>query len=151
MRRGLAAVLVIGVGVGMGAAPALADKVYHSRHYRLRPVNGAPLRSGFVENIHANGPTVYAHELYVLNGARPNTTYRVVLRIYPGDTTCSTTPILLQTALLRTNVAGNGHASHVFTPADANGLHGLTVGARWTLYKGTAARYRTGCETVVLD
>ena len=49
----------------------------------------APLRSMFVENIHANGPNVFAHEQYVVNGAEPNTTYDVVLTISIGDPTCT--------------------------------------------------------------
>jgi hypothetical protein len=55
---------------------AAGDAVYHSHHVALHPVGGAPLRSGFVENIHPNGPQVYAHEVYVLNGAQPDTTTR---------------------------------------------------------------------------
>src|SRR4051812_2282491 len=103
------------------AGPAFADSVYHSGHYNLTAVSGAQLRSGFVENIHANGPIVYAHEQYVLNGAAPNTTYHVALMIFPGDTTCSGTPaVTIPTATIDTNAAGNGVAYHVFTPADAD-------------------------------
>ena len=133
------------------AGPAVADGVYHSSHYNLTAVKAAPLRSGFVENIHANGPTVYAHEQYVLNGAAPNTTYHVVLMIFPGDTTCSGTGVTIPTATIQTNAAGNGVAYHVFTPADADGLRGLTVGGMWTLSAGNSPSYQTGCETVVLD
>ena len=56
---------------------AAADSVYHTEHLALRPVGDAPLRSGFVNNIKAQGPMVYAHEVYVLNGALPNETYTV--------------------------------------------------------------------------
>lgn len=105
----------------LGAVPAFADGVYHSSHYDLNAVDAVPLRSGFVENIHANGPTVYAHEQYVLNGAAPNTTFQVVLMVFPGDPTCSTTPMSIPVATIQTNAAGNGVASHVFTPADADG------------------------------
>ena len=83
--------MMVGVPVVL-AGPAAADRVYHSGHYDLAALDAAPLRNGFVENIHANGPTVYAHEQYVLNGATPNTTYQVVLMVFPGDTTCSGTP-----------------------------------------------------------
>jgi hypothetical protein len=133
------------------AGPASADSVYHSSHYNLTAVNEAPLRSGFVENIHANGPDIYAHEQYVLNGAAPNTTYDVGLMIFPGDTTCSSTPMSISTATIQTNAAGNGVASHVFTPADADGLRGMTVGGIWTISSGSTADYQTGCETIVLD
>jgi hypothetical protein len=137
--------------IGFNAGTASADSVYHSSHVGLNAVNGAPLRSGFVENIHANGPTVYAHEQYVLNGAAANTTYHVVLMVFPGDTTCSTSPIPIPTATIQTNAAGNGTAYHVFTPADADGLHGTTVGGMWTVSAGGSPDYQTGCETIVLD
>jgi len=66
-----AAVLSAGLTVGLTVAPALADAVYQSSHIALLPTGTTPLRSGFVENIHANGPNVFAREIYVLNGAQP--------------------------------------------------------------------------------
>ena len=56
---------------------AAGDAVYHSQHIGLHPVGGALLHSGFVENIHPNGPQVYAHEVYVLNGANGNATHGI--------------------------------------------------------------------------
>ena len=70
---------------------------------------------------------------------------------YPGDTTCSTSPITIPTAPLETNVAGSGNAYHVFTPADAEGLHGLTLGGKWVLMNGTTVEYATSCATIHLD
>ena len=93
MRRGLFVLPLIAIASGVGAMSALADGTYHSGHYALAPLAGAPLRSGFVENIHPNGPNIYAHEQYVVNGAQPNTDYQVELSIFPGDLTCSTTPL----------------------------------------------------------
>ncbi len=152
MRKSVAfAGAVVGLTIGLGAAPALADGTYHSSHYALTPVGAAPLRSGFVENIHPNGPNVFAHEQYVLNGAAPGAGYVVVLAIFPLDTTCSSTPISIPTATIQTNAAGNGVSEHVFTPADAAGLRGLTLGAIWTVSTGGTPAYQTGCETVVLD
>jgi hypothetical protein len=143
--------MMIGAPVVL-AGPAAADRVYHSGHYDLTALNAAPLRSGFVENIHANGPTVYAHEQYVLNGAEPDTTYQVVLMVFPGDTTCSGAPAAsIPTATIQTNAAGNGVAFHVFIPADADGLHGATVGGFWTVSAGNTPDYQTGCATIVLD
>ena len=134
-----------------GALSARADAVYHSQHVALSPTGGAPLRSGFVENIHADGPNVYAHEQYFVNGAEPDTTYQVVLMIFPLDTTCSSSSITIPTALIATNAAGNGSADHVFTPADADGLRGLTVGGMWLLMKGNTVVYATSCATIHLD
>jgi hypothetical protein len=134
-----------------GAVSARADAVYHSQHIALAPIGPVPLRSGYVENIHADGPNVFAHEQYVVNGAEPNTTYQVVLMVFPGDTTCSASPITIPTAMLTTNAAGNGNAYHVFTLADAEGLHGLTVGGKWFLMNGNTAEYATACSTIHLD
>ncbi|TMK36971.1 MAG: hypothetical protein E6G58_03095 [Actinobacteria bacterium] len=137
--------------VWLGAGPALADGTYHTSQYAFAAVNGASIRSGFVENIHADGPNVYAHEQYVLNGGDPGTTYQVVLMIFPGDPTCSGTAIVIPTASLRTNAAGNGTAYHVFTPEDAGGLRGLTVGGMWFLVDGGSPAYATACAPVELD
>src|SRR5512133_1121682 len=97
-------------------AGAGADAVYHSRHLALEPVGAAPLRMGFVENTHANGPMVYAQEMYVLNGALPNTTYEVDLLAYLSDPTCSGTATDFGSVSLTTNIAGNGTTRRVFRP-----------------------------------
>ena len=132
--------------------PAGADPAYHTGHIAFSAVEEAPLRSGFVQNIHANGPHVYAHEIYQLSGAEPKTSYDVVLSIWTANTSCSAGPALqIPTAELTTNPAGNGWADVVFTPAAADGLRGLTVSARWTVWDGTKATYATDCEVVSLD
>src|SRR5437870_1264655 len=82
---------------------ASADRVYHSEHLDLSPVGGAPLRSGFVENIHPNGPNVFAHEIYQVNGAAADSTYQVALLIYPFAPNCSGAPAAVPTAVLQTN------------------------------------------------
>ena len=151
MRRVLVTFALAGIVVMAGAVSARADRVYHSQHVALSPIGGAPLRSGFVENIHADGPNVYAHEQYVVNGAEPDTTYQVVLMIFPLDTTCSSSPITIPTAVITTNAAGNGSADHVFTPADADGLHGLTVGGMWVLVHEGTPEYATACTVIHLD
>lgn len=132
------------------APAALADAVYHSSHIALVPVGSAPLRSGFVENIHANGPNVFAHEEYVLNGAMPNTSYTVTIHVFaaPG---CTNTVFDLDTATLTTNPAGNGTAEKVFTPADVDGLANSTIYAYWTVSTGGSVTYMTACQTIQLD
>jgi hypothetical protein len=147
----LAPVLALVVTLSAGSA-ARADRVYHSHHYPLSPVGGAPLRSGYVENIHANGPNVYAHEVYALNGADDDASYQVSLSIWTSNTSCAGTPDLqLSTATVSTNDAGNGLAQAVFTPEQAGGLRGLTVSAMWSLLGGASPAYRTGCEVLALD
>jgi hypothetical protein len=135
-------------------APVGADSTYLTAHIALAPVANAPLASGFVQNIHANGPTIYAHEIYQLNGAEPNASYQVVLSIWKSNTTCTGSPSLqFPTAAVMTNGAGNGLADIVFSPADATaaGIRGLTVGAMWTLWNGTTATYVSDCEVISLD
>ena len=89
------------------AAPALADSVYPSQHIALTPVGGAPLAMGFVENIHANGPRVFALERYVLVGAAPSTEYQVTIQIY-GDPGATVSLGALPTIAFKTNGVGNG-------------------------------------------
>src|ERR1043165_8971704 len=112
MRRALFSSLAAAICLAglVGASVARGDAVYHSAHYALQPIGGAPLRSGFVENIHPNGPNVFAHEQYVVNGAQSSTTYQVVIEVFPGDTSCASTPLIIPTATLTTNAAGNGTA-----------------------------------------
>ena len=90
------------------AAPALADQVFHTTHAAVHAVAGAPLQSGFVNDIHSNGTVNSAHEEYHLNGAQPNTTYQVQLVIYP-TTNCTGAPFLVfPTSQLTTNGSGGG-------------------------------------------
>jgi hypothetical protein len=132
------------------APAALADAVYHSSHIALMPVGSAPLQSGFVENIHANGPNVFAHEEYVLNGAMPNTSYTVTIHVLAGPG-CTNTLFDLDTTTLTTNPAGNGTAEKVFTPADVDGLANSTIYAYWTVSTGGSVTYMTACQTIHLD
>jgi hypothetical protein len=138
----------------LSGSATYADQQYHSQHYDLTPVNGAPLVSGFVENIHANGPTVFAHERYVLNGVSPDSLYQVVLSIWTSNSTCSGSPTFqLHPAELQTNAAGNAEAGHTFSPqvVEQAGLLGHTVSAKWQLWTGGSPNYETGCEVVPLD
>lgn len=151
MRRSL---LVLALGLFSLAAlslPAAADGVYHSSHISFAPVGDVPLRSGFVENIHPNGPNVFAREQYSVNGAEPNATYDVVLTVSIADTTCTHPSFSMTTATITTDAAGNGTAAHVFTPADAAGLRGLLIGGMWQLVRAGTPVYATGCEAVQLD
>jgi hypothetical protein len=147
-------VLAVAIVAGAGALvpAALSDAVYHSEHLALTPVGDAPLRSGFVENTHANGPNVYAHEIYVLNGALPNTTYSVTLLLYPEDPTCSGTAVPVPTATFMTGGSGNGRADATFDVAtvDAFGIRHATHGIVWTI-SGGGSTYMTTCTTVTLD
>jgi hypothetical protein len=152
MRRALGLAVVVASAVVTTAVPAMGDAVYHSEHIALAPVGDAPLRVGFVQNIHANGPVVFANERYVLVGASPGTAYDVSLRLWVGDTTCAGDPMaVLPTASFTTNVAGNGVGRVALPPTAADGLHGATLGIVWVLSTGGAPTYVSSCIDVTLD
>jgi hypothetical protein len=143
-----------GAALATTVAPAAADATYRTERLALVALGGAPLRAGAVVNAHANGPRIYAHEQYTLVGAQPRTDYQVVLLVDLDSAACATAPELrVPTAVLTTNAAGTGTASAVFTPADAAGLRGLTVGGRWqvTLKDSNDVLYQTACTAITLD
>jgi hypothetical protein len=141
--------------VAAALAPPLAsaDQVYHTEHLALAPVGGAPLRSGFVQNIKANGPVVYAHEIFVLNGARPRSAYTVTRSFFPFDKRCSgkNGVFASQVADLQTNASGNAKADVFVRPADVAGFEGVH-GVMWTVrIAGGGIAYQTVCTKVTLD
>jgi hypothetical protein len=136
------AILTLGL-----AGAATADPAYHTERLALRGVGGAP-GGGMIVNVHANGPNVYAHEIYTLSHAVPGT-YQVVLNIYPGTLDCSGTPIMLPTAEITTNAVGNGRADAKFTPEMVGELRGSTLSISWTVTG--PATYVTRCTVVTLD
>jgi hypothetical protein len=134
------------------APAAVADDVYHSEHMPLTPVGTAPLRTGFVENIHADGPMVYAQEVYVLNGALPDADFEVHLLAYPFDPACAGTAVGFGFTTLTTNGAGNGRAKRLIRPADVPAeLRDATHGVRWEVRAGGVTMYATACTAVPLD
>ena len=131
---------------------AAADSVYHTEKLPLTAVGDAPLRSGFVLNIKANGPTIYAHEIYVLNGAVPGETYTVTNNFYFEDPDCSGTDVFLtDTATMTAGTRGNARGDVFFVPADVEGLEGVH-GVVWTVRDAAGdLAYQTTCTAVTLD
>jgi len=143
------AVLVIAVL----APPAAADRVYHSEHLGLTSVGGLPLRSGFVENIKAEGPQIYAHEIFVLNGAVPNATYAVSRNLFPFDPDCTGANDVFtsKVADLRTNASGNARGDTKVAPEEVAGFEGVH-GVLWTVADAAGmVVYQTACTAVTLD
>jgi hypothetical protein len=128
---------------------ATADRVFHTLHAELHSVGGAPLRSGFVNDIHTNGVVNAAHEIYHLNGAIPRTTFQVTILFYVADPTCSTAPLMFPTATVTTNGAGNGNARITF-PAGPPST-GPTNGIRWEFSTAAGVAYATDCAPLDLD
>jgi len=128
-----------------------ADSVYHTEHLALTPVGDAPLRSGWVTNIKAQGPMVYAHEVYVLDGARPNETYTVTNNFHFHSPDCVDNDFPFDTAVMTTDPDGNARGEKRFTPADVAGFQGVS-GVFWTVRDSTGqVVYRTECTAVTLD
>ena len=141
-------ILISAAALALGlAGSAAADSAYHTERLALRGVDGAP-GGGMVVNVHANGPNVYAHEIYTLSHAVPGT-YQVVLNLYTGSLDCSGTLATLPTAEITTNAVGNGQADVKFTPEMVGELRGSTVSISWTVIG--PATYVTRCTVVTLD
>jgi hypothetical protein len=131
-----------------------ADQAFHTERITLASINGAPLHSGFVVDIHANGPQVFALERYVLAGAAANTTYQVNLLLFSPNSTCTGAPFVVPEKQLHTDAVGNAEAGILLTPADIpQSLHNTTISVIWQVVNlGTgAANYQTGCVVVAID
>lgn len=106
-----------------------------------------------MENAHANGPTIIAHEQYVLNAAQPTTTYQVTLNIFVRDTTCAgSAGVVFPTAVITTNTAGNGSGDAFFLPSGVPAvLRNATHGFIYTVSDSSGVQYSSGCVVVTLD
>jgi hypothetical protein len=146
------AIALLGIISAASANQALADRVYHSSHIALHTVAGAPLKSGFVENIHPNGPQVFARERYVLIGATANTSFTVTLQVHFGSPVCAGDSVTIPSATFETNAVGNGSAQLLIPPEGIPPTaHGTTAGVLWEFSSGGQVVYETDCETVNLD
>ena len=152
------------LAVLLAATPAAADSTYQTERLALRPAADSDEKgSGMVVNAHPNGPRIYAHEQYLLTGAKPHETYQVYLLLaaYDEDTFDADCEALeempggtgLATSSIATNSAGNGSANYVFTFefVDSAGLRGMTFTAAWRVDLGSSPAYRTGCTAIQLD
>lgn len=118
----------------------------------VKPVGGAPLQSGAVEDTFTEGPKNYAIERYQLNGALPNTTFDIRLVITIGKDDCSGPEIIQPSVQLTTNNHGNGQASvrvpPEFLPPIAfdkvNSLH-------WQFVANGVVYYDTECTAIFED
>jgi hypothetical protein len=146
----LAAALAVAI-CGALTQTAAADSNFHTERIPLTPVGSAALRVGFVVDIHANGPQVFAIERYVLVGASPHATYQVRLQLFGDSAGCAANTHIttVPTATVETNVAGNGVGGFVFRPADAP--HNVKVGIVWEFTQNGNVAYTTACIAVTTD
>lgn len=151
--RRLFALLAVAVLTASAATPAAAAPI-PAEHVPLVSVGDEPLREGFVEVIHPNGPQVYTHHVYSLTGATRDQSYHVVISIWTSNLTCSGDPqFVIPAAVLVTNASGNGGADAVFDPGlvAALGLRDRTIGGKVTLVREGSPAYTTGCHVVRHD
>jgi hypothetical protein len=141
-------------GVAAAAAGLAAAEPFPAQHFELTSLGGEPLRGGFVEVAHPDGPRVFARHVYQLNGARRHASYDVAIAIWTSSLACAGAPdFVLPAAVLVTNDAGNGLANVTFPPEllSALGLRGLTIGGTVTLARDGSPAYTTGCRINRLD
>jgi hypothetical protein len=137
-----------------GVPQVSADQTFHTEQIPLTSVSGAPLHSGFVVDIHANGPQIFALERYVLAGAAPSAAYQVNSLIFLTNTACTGAPFVSPDTRLQTDVAGNGEAGIVITPAQIPAsVHNTVISIIWQVVNlGTGAvDYETSCIVVAVD
>jgi hypothetical protein len=145
----LGLIAAVAVGVFALVPSAFADQVFHTSHAALHPLGDAPLKSGFVNDIHTNGAVSAAREEYHLNGAQPGT-YQVQLLIYPSQSCAGVPSATVLTALFTTSAGGNGNASATFPAGPAN-VPPLEVGIVWQLLSNGVPVYATDCVPVAID
>ena len=150
MRRRLTLLPMATVALLLAAAPAAADSTYQTERLVLRPTVVGEEGSGMVVNAHPNGPRIYAHEQYLLTGAKAGETYEVWLLV---GSDCDSLDRFRPTASITTNAAGNGGAGYFFTFAeiDALGVRGATLAAAWEVVNDGVVAYQTDCTSIELD
>jgi len=153
--KGVVAAMCVMVLLAVMVSIAAADDVYRSDHIPFNPVGDRPLKTGFVENIHSDGPQLYAIERYVLNGASPNTEFYIKPLVYLANAGCTDglIPFPVENTI-NTNHVGNGTTLVTLPPEAAAGLAGLTINVRWQLLVGALdgpVAYETDCAVITLD
>jgi len=150
--------MVASLTLGLAAATALPGPAFALTRCSTPPLPAAPRRQSaasvrLCENAHANGPTIIAHEQYVLNAAQPTTTYQVTLNIFVRDTTCAgSAGVVFPTAVITTNTAGNGSGDAFFLPSGVPAvLRNATHGFIYTVSDSSGVQYSSGCVVVTLD
>ena len=145
-------VVVSAVACAVLTPIAAADAVFHTEHLHLTPMGAEPLRSGFVQDIKAEGPQIYAHELFVLNGALPGASYTVTRNFFFLDPECDGSLVFASDlAQLATNAGGNARADIFVSPDEVAGFQGVH-GVMWTVKNAAqVVVYRTDCTAVTLD
>lgn len=157
--RSLRLVPVMLLAMAVTAGPAVADQSQHTARLALSvtaagAAAGHPeLQSGQVVNTHASGPVNFAIEDYMVNGAKPDAAYDVVLLLFAGSCSGPLAFPFANGAVLTTDAHGDAHGQAKITPAQVAtfGLHDTDWGITWTLVAGGVTAYTTACSQVHID
>jgi hypothetical protein len=110
----------------MPAGAVFADQAYHSERLPFHSVNlsGYPLNSGFMMNIHMNGPNNFEKKEFQLNGAKPDTEF-FIYRVFAATVFNPLDPIKVlipngfrmnSGTTIMTDKNGNGHCQLKLSP-----------------------------------
>jgi hypothetical protein len=136
------------------AGPVSADAVYHTERLTLAAVGDAA-GTGFVVNIHPNGPLHFAQERYALRHAEPSATYTVSLIIDASALACSFPGLeIVMKAELTTNAAGSATApaDFFFTPEGIPPcLRNVSFPIHWEVTLDGVLTHLTADTVVTLD
>ena len=144
----------------LGAPIASADQTYHSERLDLQLTQagagaGHPsLRSGHVVNIHPNGAINGALERYMINGAKPNTSYHVEILVFDStDKQClGGLVFFVPTATMTTNAQGSAHGQGHFSRAELAPFKGAVLPVKWSLLDDkNVSAYESRCTVVTVD
>ncbi len=144
--------LLCTVALILGWSPtAQADQGFHTTRYPLSSVTDGSMH-GWVIDIHAQGPKIYAQERYLLRDVSPGETYVMNLYAY-SDSDCGVLVVPVPgTATMTANMSGNARGAVTFVPADVEGLPRTTYHLRWVVTDSTGAvHFQTACVAVALD
>jgi hypothetical protein len=151
-QSGLSIVVLWVAALVLGPSPtAQADQAFHTTQYPLSSVADGSVH-GWVIDIHAQGPTIYAQERYLLRDVTPGQTYVMNLYAY-SDPACTDLVVPVPgTATMTATAAGIAHGATTFVPAAVEGLPRTTYYLRWQVTDSTGAvAYQTPCVPVALD
>jgi len=157
--RSLWLVPILLLAMAVTAGPAVADQSQHTTRLSLSvTASGAAaghpeLQSGQVVNTHTSGPVNFAIEDYMVNGAKPDTAYGVVLLLFAGSCSGPLAFPFANGAVLTTDAHGDAHGQAKISPAQVAefGLHNTDWGIAWTLLAGGVTAYTTACSQVHID
>ena len=108
--RSLRLVPLMFLAMAVTAGPAVADQSQHTARLALSvtaagAAAGHPeLQSGQVVNTHASGPVNFAIEDYMVNGAKPDAAYDVVLLLFAGSCSGRAFPLRMVLCSRRTRM-----------------------------------------------